>query len=300
MEGVHGRAVHSVVGRRRDRGAGGGSPRAADARGEGRVRHRRSELELRVLRRGGRTDRGAEHPDGGRPRRRPDQQGRRARRAGDARFPPRSRSPRPGIPPSRRAVRHVIGEECRATDHNISLGPAVDIARVPVGGRTFESFGEDPLLQSRIGVAVVRGIQSQGVQACAKHYAINNQEDHRNSVDAVIDERTMRELYLPSFEALIREGEVASMMGSFNRVNGDFACENPSCCRGPARDVRLPRLDHERLRREPLHRAGRERGPRPGAAERGLLGRAAGRGRAARRGRRERRSTPRCATSCAR
>ncbi|MFT4157382.1 MAG: glycoside hydrolase family 3 C-terminal domain-containing protein [Microbacterium sp.] len=130
----------------------------------------------------------------------------------------------------------VIGVECRATDHNVSLGPAVDIARVPLGGRTFESFGEDPLLQSWIGVAVVRGIQAQGVQACAKHYAINNQEDHRSSIDAVIDERTMRELYLPSFEALIHDGHVASMMGSFNRVNGEFACENPELLRDILRD----------------------------------------------------------------
>ncbi|MFT4164838.1 MAG: glycoside hydrolase family 3 N-terminal domain-containing protein, partial [Microlunatus sp.] len=120
----------------------------------------------------------------------------------------------------------VIGVECRATDHNVSLGPAVDIARVPLGGRTFESYGEDPLLAGRIGVEFVRGVQAQGVQACAKHYAINNQEDHRSSVDAVIDERTMREVYLPPFEALINDGEVASMMGAFNRVNGDFACEN--------------------------------------------------------------------------
>jgi len=110
----------------------------------------------------------------------------------------------------------------------VSLGPAVDIARVPVGGRTFESYGEDPLLAGAIGVEMVRGVQAQGVQACAKHYAINNQEDHRSSVDAVIDERTMRELYLPPFEALISEAEVASMMGSFNRVNGAFACENPT------------------------------------------------------------------------
>lgn len=130
----------------------------------------------------------------------------------------------------------VIGAECRATDHNVSLGPAVDIARVPIGGRTFESFGEDPHLQSEIGVALVRGIQEQGVQACAKHYAINNQEDHRSSVDAVIDERTMRELYLPPFEALIRDGGVASMMGSFNRVNGEFACENPRILRDILRD----------------------------------------------------------------
>jgi beta-glucosidase len=130
----------------------------------------------------------------------------------------------------------VVGAECRATDHNVSLGPAVDIARVPLGGRTFESFGEDPLLQTRIGVGVVRGIQSHGVQACAKHYAINNQEDHRSSVDVVIDERTMREVYLPPFEALVNEAGVASMMGSFNRVNGDFACENPTLLTGILRD----------------------------------------------------------------
>ena len=131
----------------------------------------------------------------------------------------------------------VIGTECRATDHNVSLGPAVDIARVPLGGRTFESFGEDPLLTSRIGVGVVRGIQAQGVQACAKHFAINNQEDHRSSVDAVIDERTMREVYLPPFEALITEGEVASMMAAFNRVNGEFACENPDLLTGVLREA---------------------------------------------------------------
>lgn len=120
----------------------------------------------------------------------------------------------------------VIGVEARASDHNVSLGPAVDIARVPLGGRTFESYGEDPLLQSRIGVSYVRGVQAQGIQACAKHYAVNNQEDHRSSVDAVIDERTLREVYLPPFEALVAEGEVASVMASFNRVNGTFACEN--------------------------------------------------------------------------
>ncbi|MFT3797412.1 glycoside hydrolase family 3 protein [Microbacterium sp.] len=120
----------------------------------------------------------------------------------------------------------VIGVECRTTDHNVSLGPAVDIARVPIGGRTFESYGEDPLLAARTGVAFVKAVQAEGVQACAKHYAINNQEDHRSSIDAVIDERTMMELYLPPFEALVQEGQVASMMASFNRVNGTFACDN--------------------------------------------------------------------------
>ena len=120
----------------------------------------------------------------------------------------------------------VIAVECRTTDHNVSLGPAVDIARVPTGGRTFESYGEDPLLAARTGVAFVKAVQAEGVQACGKHYAINNQEDHRASIDAVIDERTMMELYLPPFEALVQEGEVASLMASFNRVNGDFACDH--------------------------------------------------------------------------
>ncbi|MFC0674700.1 glycoside hydrolase family 3 protein [Brachybacterium hainanense] len=130
----------------------------------------------------------------------------------------------------------VVGAECRASDHNVSLGPAVDIARVPLGGRTFESYGEDPLLASRIGVGVVRGIQSQGIQACAKHFAINNQEDHRSSIDAIVDERAMHELYLQPFEALVQDGGAASFMGSFNRVGGTYACENPELLRGVLRD----------------------------------------------------------------
>lgn len=120
----------------------------------------------------------------------------------------------------------VIGVECRLSDHNVSLGPAVDIARVPVGGRTFESYGEDPVLTSRMGVGVVRGVQAQGVQACGKHFAMNNQEDSRDSISSVVDERTMMELYMPPFEALVREGNVASMMAAFNRVNGEYSTEN--------------------------------------------------------------------------
>ncbi len=130
----------------------------------------------------------------------------------------------------------VIGVECRATDHNVSLGPAVDIARVPVAGRTFESYGEDPVLTARIGVGVVQGVQAQGVQACAKHYALNNQEHERSSISSEVDERTTREIYLPSFEALIREGGVASMMASFNKVNGTFVCEHTELLHDILRD----------------------------------------------------------------
>jgi beta-glucosidase len=120
----------------------------------------------------------------------------------------------------------VIGAECLATDHNVSLGPAVDIARVPLAGRTFESFGEDPLLTSEMGVAVARGVQSHPVQACAKHFAVNNQEYQRATIDAVVDERSLMEIYLPPFEAVVHDGEVASVMAAFNRVNGIYACEN--------------------------------------------------------------------------
>jgi len=120
----------------------------------------------------------------------------------------------------------VIGAECLASDHNVSLAPAVDIARVPLAGRTFESFGEDPLLTSDMGVAVARGIQSHPVQACAKHFAVNNQEHQRATIDSVIDERSLMEIYLPPFEAVVQDGEVASVMAAFNRINGEHACEN--------------------------------------------------------------------------
>jgi len=120
----------------------------------------------------------------------------------------------------------VIGAECLASDHNVSLAPAVDIARVPLAGRTFESFGEDPLLTSDMGVAVARGIQSHPVQACAKHFAVNNQEYQRATIDAIIDERALMEIYLAPFEAIVHDGQVASVMAAFNRINGVYACEN--------------------------------------------------------------------------
>ena len=100
----------------------------------------------------------------------------------------------------------VLGSEAFASGHNVQLGPAVDIARVPTGGRTFESFGEDPLLASEMGVGVIRGIQAHPVQACVKHFAVNNQEDFRATIDVRVDERTLMELYLPPFEAAVRAG----------------------------------------------------------------------------------------------
>ncbi|MEA2651261.1 MAG: beta-glucosidase [Chloroflexota bacterium] len=120
----------------------------------------------------------------------------------------------------------LIGAEAFATGHNVQLAPAVDIARAPRGGRTFESFGEDPLLQARMVVPEIQGIQSHAVQATIKHFIANNQEHRRFTVDVRIDERTLHEIYLPPFEAAVREGAVAAAMGSFNRVNGTYACEH--------------------------------------------------------------------------
>ena len=121
----------------------------------------------------------------------------------------------------------AVGVEMRATGHNVMLGPAIDLARAPLAGRTFESFGEDPLLQARLVVPEVEAIQAQAVQVCLKHYIANNQEHRRNSIDVRIDERTLRELYLPPFAAAVGRAGAASVMGSYNRINGTFACENP-------------------------------------------------------------------------
>ncbi len=120
----------------------------------------------------------------------------------------------------------LIGREMVATGHNVLLGPAVDIARAPVAGRTFESFGEDPLLQARMVAAEIPAIQAHGVQACIKHYLVNNQEYQRSSVNVHVNERTLQEIYLPPFAAAVQQGQVASAMGSYNKINDTYACEN--------------------------------------------------------------------------
>jgi beta-glucosidase len=130
----------------------------------------------------------------------------------------------------------VLGLEAKLTGHNVLLGPAIDMARAPLAGRTFESFGEDPLLQSRMVVPEVQAIQAHGVQTCLKHFIVNNQEHDRNSIDVRVDERTLHEIYLPPFEAAIKLGGAASVMGSYNRINGTFACENPHVLSSILRD----------------------------------------------------------------
>ena len=131
---------------------------------------------------------------------------------------------------------HVLGAEAAATGHNIFLGPAIDIARAPRAGRTFESFGEDPLLQSRLAVPEIEAIQAQGVLACVKHYVVNNQEHRRSTIDVIVDDRTLHEIYLPPFAAAVQAGGAASVMGSYNRINGVYACEHPGVLTDILRD----------------------------------------------------------------
>jgi beta-glucosidase len=134
------------------------------------------------------------------------------------------------------AIGAVMGDEIRQTGRNLLESPAVDVARVPYNGRTFESFGEDPLLASAMAVAQIRAVQERGVIAMVKHFVANNQEQDRQEVDAVVGERALRELYLPPFEAAVRDAEVASVMCAYNRVNGAYSCENEPLLTGVLRD----------------------------------------------------------------
>jgi beta-glucosidase len=121
----------------------------------------------------------------------------------------------------------VLGREARHRNKDIILGPGVNLARLPLYGRNFEYFGEDPYLAARLVVPEIRAIQLQDVAACVKHYALNSQELNRTGVNAQPDERTVRELYLPAFEAAVKEGGVYSVMGAYNQVHGTNANQSP-------------------------------------------------------------------------
>jgi beta-glucosidase len=125
-----------------------------------------------------------------------------------------------------RRVGEQIGRDARAKGVHFVLGPGLNIYRAPMNGRNFEYFGEDPFLAGRIAVGYIDGMQSQGVSATAKHYMGNNSEFDRHNTDSVIDERTMREIYLPAFEAAIKEAHVGAIMDSYNKVNGVHATQN--------------------------------------------------------------------------
>lgn len=120
----------------------------------------------------------------------------------------------------------ALGEEAAAQEVSVALGPGLNMKRNPLCGRSFEYFSEDPYLAGKLAAGYIRGIQSKGVAACPKHFAVNSQETRRMASDSIVDERTLREIYLTGFEIAVKEGHPRSIMSSYNLVNGTYANEN--------------------------------------------------------------------------
>ena len=130
----------------------------------------------------------------------------------------------------------ALGGEARALGVDIVLAPGLNIKRSPLCGRNFEYFSEDPYLAGKMAAAYIRGIQSQGAAACPKHFAVNSQETRRMVMNSVIDERTLREIYLTAFEIAVKEGKAKAIMSSYNQINGVYANENTHLLREILRD----------------------------------------------------------------
>jgi beta-glucosidase len=120
----------------------------------------------------------------------------------------------------------AIGQEARARGKDIMLGPGVNILRTPLCGRNFEYLGEDPFLTAQMCVGYIRGEQSQDISSCVKHFALNNQEFERGTINVEVDERALREIYLPAFKAAVQQGGVWSVMGAYNQLRDQHCCEN--------------------------------------------------------------------------
>ncbi len=121
----------------------------------------------------------------------------------------------------------VLGEEARGRGKDMILAPGINIKRSPLCGRNFEYLTEDPYLAGEMAVQIIKGIQQHDVSACVKHFAVNSQETDRLMVDTLVDERTLREIYLPAFKKAVQEGGSYSLMGAYNKLNGEHCCENP-------------------------------------------------------------------------
>ncbi|NJK95910.1 MAG: hypothetical protein HC905_14245 [Bacteroidales bacterium] len=119
-----------------------------------------------------------------------------------------------------------MAREARLRGKDMILGPAINIQRIPTGGRTYEYLSEDPYLSSKLTVGYVKGVQDNGVASCVKHYALNNQENNRGTVNVIIGERAMREIYLPPFRASVEEADAYGIMPAYNKVNGRWCSEN--------------------------------------------------------------------------
>lgn len=130
----------------------------------------------------------------------------------------------------------VMGQEARGRGKDIILGPGINIKRIPANGRNFEYMSEDPYLISQLVVPLIKGIQESDVAACVKHFALNNQETERLWVNVEIDERALREIYLPGFEAAVKKGGVESLMGAYNLIRGQHCCENKMFLKNILRD----------------------------------------------------------------
>lgn len=141
-------------------------------------------------------------------------------------FPPAAASGSSWDPALLAEMGQALGKESLALDVDVLLGPGVNIKRSPLGGRSFEYFSEDPLLSGVLGAAWVRGIEKTGVGASVKHFAANNQETDRMTVSADVDERSLREIYLPAFERTVVEGRPSTVMCSYNKINGVYASQN--------------------------------------------------------------------------
>ena len=120
----------------------------------------------------------------------------------------------------------TLAAEARTRGKDMILGPAINIQRIPTGGRTYEYLSEDPFLSARLAVGYVRGVQENGAAACVKHYALNNQENSRGIVDVIVSERAMREIYLEPFRAAVMEGGALGVMAAYNKVGGQWCSEN--------------------------------------------------------------------------
>jgi len=125
-----------------------------------------------------------------------------------------------------RRIGELLGREFRSKGFYIAFGPCINIVRDPRGGRSFETFGEDTYLLSRLASAYVKGIQSQKVVAVPKHFVCNNQENDRTTNNVKVDERTLREIYLPAFRACVQEAQALGIMSAMNKVNGEYCSAN--------------------------------------------------------------------------